>query len=166
MNVSDFFHQTAMWLGIIGSAVNFGIFFSFSIFIMKALSLIRTSEAINAMNSINRVIVRTLFLPIFFATALADFYLIIHIMLNMDIVAAFGSPALFGALSYIFGCFGITVAFNVPLNHRLSLVISEQKSGQNIWNIYMKEWTFWNHIRTTACLLSLILLILSFSGRH
>jgi uncharacterized membrane protein len=59
----------AIVLGVLGCGLMAGVFFAFSTFVMKALAAIPPSEAIRAMQAINRVIVRTAFMPIFIGTA-------------------------------------------------------------------------------------------------
>ena len=57
-------------LAAIGSALIGGLFFAFSTFIMAALGQRPPAEGMAAMVSINRVILRSLFMPVFFGTAL------------------------------------------------------------------------------------------------
>ena len=54
----------------LGSGLIAGLFFAFSTFIMKALALRPPAEGMAAMVSIDRVILRSLFMPVFFGTAL------------------------------------------------------------------------------------------------
>ncbi len=47
-----------------------GVYFTFSVFVMKSLNELPAFQAAQAMNKINDVIVNTLFLPIFFGSTL------------------------------------------------------------------------------------------------
>ncbi|GLQ55523.1 anthrone oxygenase family protein [Devosia nitrariae] len=44
---------------------------------------------------------------------------------------------------------------NVPRNDALAKVAPESAEGADIWQRYLSEWTFWNHIRALAGFLSL-----------
>ena len=64
-----------LWFSAIGSGLIAGLYFSFSTFIMTAFARIPQEQGISAMQSINLTIVRSLFLPLFFGTALASLLL-------------------------------------------------------------------------------------------
>jgi uncharacterized membrane protein len=57
-------------------------------------------------------------------------------------------------LSYLVGSFGVTMAFNVPRNNRLARMAAESAEAAAYWPVYVREWLFWNHVRTAASLLS------------
>src|SRR5688500_11476498 len=132
---------------VIGSGLIAGTFFIFSVAILPAFRQLPGEQAIAAMNRINDVIQNAAFLGIFLGTALVTTGLTVWSFLN------WGRPGtgylLIGSLLYIIGSFGVTVAFNVPLNNSLA--------GSNdpaIWNTYSARWTFWNHVRTLASMLA------------
>ena len=54
-----------LWFSAIGCGLLAGLYFAFSTFIMTALGRIDQGAGIAAMNSINKVIVQSLFLPVF-----------------------------------------------------------------------------------------------------
>lgn len=63
------------------------------------------------------------------------------------------SALLLGAgSSYLLGSFGITAAFNVPRNERLGRMDAESAEAESYWPVYVREWLFWNHLRTAASL--------------
>ena len=57
-------------IAALGTALIGGLFFAFSTFIMAALAARPAAEGMAAMVSINRVILRSLFMPVFFGAAL------------------------------------------------------------------------------------------------
>jgi len=61
---------------------------------------------------------------------------------------------LLGALLYLLGCFGVTMAFNVPLNDQLAAAPTEA-----LWHSYLRTWTMWNSVRTAAAALSSAVLV-------
>ena len=52
------------------------------------------------------------------------------------------------------GSFLLTIVFNVPLNNALDAADATTATGQEFWQNYLTNWTFWNHIRTVASILS------------
>ena len=57
-----------------------------------------------------------------------------------------------GSVAYLVGCFGVTVACNVPLNEQLAATDLGQAAA--FWPRYLELWTRWNHVRTIAPALS------------
>ena len=45
------------------------------------------------------------------------------------------------------------MVFNVPLNDRLASAAPEGNLAQ-VWEYYLRAWTWWNHVRTIAALLA------------
>jgi uncharacterized membrane protein len=42
------------------------------------------------------------------------------------------------------------MVFNVPLNDALAAVHPSSPEAASLWVHYLKDWTFWNHMRTVA----------------
>ena len=57
-----------LWVVAIGCAVMAGVYFTFSAFVMRSLEAMPAARGIAAMQSINRVILSSAFMPLFFAT--------------------------------------------------------------------------------------------------
>ncbi|ATQ40972.1 DUF1772 domain-containing protein [Caulobacter mirabilis] len=135
----------------VGSGVVGGIFYAFSTFVMAGLGRLPAEQGAAAMNHINVTVINPLFMAAFMGTAL--------LCLILAIGSAFwwAEPAaklvLAASLLYLVGCFGVTMAFNVPLNNELAA------TGTAAWARYQQAWTMWNHVRTVAPILSLILFI-------
>ena len=133
-----------------------GVYFAFSVFIMKAFADLDEEQGVAAMNAINSVILSSLFMPLFWGTTLASVALVG--------LAAFrlGEPgstiALAGGIVYVAGMFLVTIFFNVPLNNTLAAA----GAGENtVWAGYLSDWTRWNHVRTLASAAATALFILS-----
>jgi uncharacterized membrane protein len=138
-----------LWFCVLGCALLGGLYFAFSAFIMRALR--EAGQAgVTAMNSINRIILRSAFMPFFFATTLASGALAVRGLLNLDDAGSICLIA--GGLLYVVGMFGVTMLFNVPLNNALQNVTAESRTGTAIWNDYLRRWTRWNHMRTLSCM--------------
>jgi uncharacterized membrane protein len=136
---------TALWFLALGSGLLGGVFFAFSAFVMKALSRLPPAHGAAAMNAISLVIVKSVFMPIFLGTAFAS--------LSLGAVCLFrpsqtGATLILAACTLTFaGMFIVTLAFNVPLNNALA-------ADASVWARYVKDWTFWNHVRTLSSLIA------------
>ncbi len=126
------------------AAVNGGVFFAFSNFIMRALDRLGPAAAIAAMRSINIVVITPSFMTILFGTGVVAALAAALAVLGDG---PFGF-ALAGALTYVLGCVGVTMFGNVPLNNAIGA------AGPIEWDDFYGPWTRYNHIRTAACLLS------------
>lgn len=134
------------------SFVMAGIYFAFSGFIMGSFNAIGSKGAVDAMNSINKEILRSSFMPLFFGSSLFAI-LILLTPFFLDGIGYSMAPTV-GALFYLIGMFGCTAVFNVPLNNRLLSAINPDKDLDQEWNHYFHRWTRWNHVRTVCCAIS------------
>ncbi|WP_414755026.1 DUF1772 domain-containing protein [Anabaena sp. CCY 9910] len=136
-----------------------GVFFAFSTFVMNALARLQPTQGIAAMQSINITVINPLFMTAFLGTGVACMILLISLLLNRHQPSAVYLLA--GSLLYIFGTFGVTIIFNVPLNKALAIANPDSTDGVKLWTSYLTNWTFWNHIRTAAALAASALLTIA-----
>jgi uncharacterized membrane protein len=142
-----------LWFCALGCGLLGGLYFAFSAFIMTALDRIGQSAGVAAMNAINAVILRSLFMPFFFGTTLASLVLAIAGLLRWGEPGALAMAA--GGIIYVLGMFVCTMVFNVPLNN----VLTRNPDSADLWKRYVREWTMWNHVRTIACMAASALFI-------
>ena len=57
-----------------------------------------------------------------------------------------------GGACYLLGSFAVTAIFNVPRNERLARMGAASADAADYWPKYVREWLFWNHVRTVASL--------------
>lgn len=138
----------------IGSGLIAGIFFAFSTFIMTAFARIPPEQGIAAMNSINTTIVRSPFMLLFIPVAIIC--VAIAVMAFMDWRGSASIWMIGGAAAYVVASFISTIAFNVPMNDALANVSGSGSEAVTLWNRYLSDWTWWNHVRTLASLASAI----------
>jgi uncharacterized membrane protein len=154
----------ALWFSALGCGLMAGLYFAFSTFIMTALARIPEPHGIAAMTSINRVILRSLFMPLFFGTTLVSAGLAVFAALQL-----WGSPAgttlLAAGVIYVFGMSVCTMVFNVPLNNALDAAKPESPEAAAIWRRYLTSWTLWNHLRTLASAIASALYIAALAAR-
>lgn len=143
----------------VGSGMIGGLLFAFSNFVMRALAQQPPESGIRTMQAINITIINPLFFLVFLGAALASMILAITALPRLS------SPGtillLIGCVLYIVGTFGVTMAFNVPLNNRLAILEPSTTQAAKFWREYVSSWMQWNHVRTVAAILASVLLILS-----
>lgn len=147
----------------LGSGLMAGLFFAFSVFIMRALAGLPSVEGIRAMQAINVTVLNPIFLSVFSGTALAALVLAAAAVLRSSDASLW---LLAGSAFYVGGCFLVTLVFNVPLNNRIAAVRAEE--GADVWADYLRKWLPWNHVRTVGSLAAccaFILALLQLCGR-
>ncbi|MFC5759859.1 DUF1772 domain-containing protein [Rhizobium sp. GCM10022189] len=136
----------------IGSGLVAGIFFAFSTFIMTAFSRIPAEQGIAAMNSINITIVRSPFMLLFVPVAILC--MAISVLAFMNWRGGASATMLAGAALYLVASFLSTIVFNVPMNDALAKAGGNGPEAVQLWTSYLRDWTWWNHVRTIASLLA------------
>jgi len=137
-----------LWFSAIGCGVMAGVYFAFSTFVMTALGRIDQTAGVAAMNAINTDILKSLFMPLFFATSLTSLVLGCVALIYWGQQGAIAMLA--GGALYVVGMFVVTVVFNVPLNDALAASDPASPATVAVWKRYLAEWTMWNHVRTVA----------------
>jgi uncharacterized membrane protein len=152
-----------LWFGAIGCGLMAGLYFAFSTFIMTALRRLGQAQGIEAMNSMNSTIVRSMFMPVFLGTTLSSLTLAIYGLVNNDEPGAI--VMLTGGLIYMLGMFVCTMACNVPLNNALAAADPTSKASAPVWSRYLRFWTLWNHVRTISSIAATALYVVAISMR-
>ena len=149
-----------LWFAAVGAGLMAGVYFAFSAFIMRSFDSLNAENAVDSMNAVNDIILRSWFMPFFFGTSL------LYLVLALQICFHWNNPnallLLINGLIYFVGMFLCTIFFNVPLNKRLAMAKENNSDLDQVWSNYYKYWTRWNHLRTVssliACMLSIYLL--------
>ncbi|GLX94958.1 anthrone oxygenase family protein [Herbidospora sp. NBRC 101105] len=134
-----------------------GLFYAYSVSVIPGLNASRADHAVAAMQQINVKILN----PLFFAS-----------FIGAPLVAALagvlllgsghrGAALLFFAATavYVLGSFVPTAIVNVPLNNALLAAgeITDPARAARVWAEFAPKWAPWNHLRTVACCVSLLL---------
>lgn len=146
-----------LWFSAVACGLMAGLYFAFSTFIMQALATIDRAAGAAAMNAINRVIQRSLFMPLFLGSSLSSLALAAIGLFDCCVPGA--TLMLAGGLIYFVGMFVVTMRFNVPLNNALAAI--DPGSDTAIWTNYLDRWTRWNHVRTVSSTVALVLFIVA-----
>ena len=151
-----------MNVAILAYAFVGGVFLAFSDFIMRSLSRTGGVGGVEAMQVINREVFRWVFMTLFLSMAAVSLILAGYGAMHLDHPA--GPVIGLAGLVYLVGCFGVTVAFNVPMNEALAgMDLSEDQTRAYWTGTYLPRWTFWNTVRTIACAVSAALLLFGVS---
>jgi uncharacterized membrane protein len=146
-----------LWTTALSSGLITGVYFAFSVFIMQAFGKINTTQSITAMNAINKTILRSLFMPLFFGSSIISLCLIIAAIVHWG--EAGSKLTLIAGAVYFIGMFICTAVFNVPLNNVLARTDPNGDNAQQVWSHYLSNWTKWNHLRTVSSLVTCVLCI-------
>jgi uncharacterized membrane protein len=146
-------------MAIAGTGLTAGTFFAFSTFIMAALARIAPEQGIAAMNSINVAVINPWFFTVFFGTPAICAILAVVALFKLNEPSA--SIIIIASLIHIVGSLVVTMTFNVPLNNALAGVTSAVGEGGALWTRYLRDWTFWNTVRTVAPLIAMILFLIA-----
>lgn len=134
----------------LGCGLMAGLFFAFSVAVMKALANLPSAEGIAAMQSINVAIINPWFLSVFLGTAAGCAFVLIVALWRWDQPASVAFCL--GSALYLVGNLLVTMLFNVPKNDALAAVAPNDPEGASLWSDYRVKWTAWNHVRTVTAL--------------
>jgi len=124
---------------------------------MSALGRLPADKGIAAMQSINVAVLNPWFFAVFFGTAIVC--LALAILAFVDWGRSGNGWLLVGCVLYLFGCILVTMLRNVPLNNALARVAPDSVEGARLWARYLRDWTWWNHVRTAAGMAVFVMLL-------
>ncbi|MEM9725669.1 MAG: anthrone oxygenase family protein [Pseudomonadota bacterium] len=153
-----FIQAAALAFALVG-----GVFLAFSDFIMRSLTRVSPEGGAEAMQVINREVFRWVFMALFLGLAPVSVGLV---LLGASLPAPWTGPLLAAAgITYLLGCFGVTIARNVPLNERLARMDAREAATQAFWReTYAPRWTRWNTRRGLACVVAAALCLAAVSS--
>lgn len=130
----------------LGAAVMGGVFYGFSVLVMKGLAKVPAPEAIRVMQSINRSALTPAFMSVFMGTTLASAALLVWSFVSWD--GAYSGYVVAGSALYLVGSFTLTAGYHVPRNEALDK--ADPAQAQVLWQSYLPDWTRMNHVRGLA----------------
>lgn len=146
----------------VAAALTGGVFFAFSVFVMRALAELPPAQGIRAMQRINVTVINPLFLGVFVGTVV-----LLGVAAWFSRHSAQAFACLLGAfLIYLAGSVGVTMACNVPRNNRLAALEAGSAEARAYWPVYMREWLAWNHVRCIACLAAAVVAMLAMAAGY
>lgn len=137
----------AIWSAVIG-----GVFSAFSEFIMRGLLLTAPAGGIEAMQNINRTVLRSQFVAgILVITPMS---IAIGIYASSDLDGAAKLALIAAPLVYVPTVFLMTLFGNVPMNRQLERLDPHSAEAAIYWQTYGRRWTRLNHVRTFGSVLT------------
>ena len=144
----------ALW-----SAVIAGVFSAFSEFIMAGLLRGSPAAGIEAMQQINRTVIRTQFVA---GILLIPFLSVAHAIYGSVHFDGTSRIALiFAPIVYVPSVFLMTLIGNVPMNERLERLDPKSAEAEAYWRHYGRYWTRLNHVRTMGSLVTAVLYLIA-----
>ena len=140
----------ALWSAVIG-----GVFSAFSEFIMAGLLRAEPSGGIEAMQHINRTVLRTQFVAGILLIGPASVLLAVYSVIIFEgaaLVALVAAPFVFVPSVFMMTIFG-----NVPMNNRLDRLDHTSPDAETYWLRYGRDWTLLNHFRTLGSVVTAML---------
>lgn len=132
----------------LGSAVIGGVFYGFSVLVMKGLAKVPDPEAIRVMQAINKSALTPAFMSVFMGTTLASAALLVWSLVSWD--GAYSGYLVAGSALYLVGSFVLTAGYHVPRNEALDK--ADDTRAQALWRTYLPDWTRMNHVRGLAAI--------------
>lgn len=135
-----------------------GVFLAFSDFVMKSLGALPAPQGIAAMQSINILVFRSVFMVGLFAICASSIFLI-----GYTYVTAAQDTGLIvtAGLLYIVTVMIVSIIGNIPLNNKLAALDANSNAAKTLWPQYLVRWVRWNHIRTIGAATSAAMLTLA-----
>ncbi|GAB5390244.1 MAG: DUF1772 domain-containing protein [Alphaproteobacteria bacterium] len=140
----------ALWSAIVG-----GVFSAFSEFIMAALRRSSPAVGIEAMQQINRTVLRTQFVAGIIVIAPASVLLAIYAVIALEgsaIMALMLAPAVYLPTVFLMTIFG-----NVPMNNKLDRLDAHTEEAATYWSEYNYRWTRLNHLRSIGSIVTAVI---------
>jgi uncharacterized membrane protein len=136
------------FLAILGTGMVAGVFLAFSTFVMAALSRVPSANGISAMQMINITVINPTFMFVLFGSAILS--LVLAYLAFRQGLTEKNMMLIVGAALYLVGSIAVTMAANVPLNDALAAIDPQHPDSDSFWTSYLRNWTFWNHLRGLA----------------
>ena len=154
--------QATQFLVILLTGLVAGLFYGYDCSVVKGLGLLKDEAYLQSFQHINSVIQR----PYFFVSFMGSLLLLpVASWLNYyngNYTAFY--LLLAATLIYFIGVFGVTIAFNVPLNEKLdqfNINTATASAIADMRSMFEAPWKRYNSTRTAASVLAFVLTIFS-----
>jgi uncharacterized membrane protein len=134
-----------------------GVLFGFSTFVMPALNRLPASEAVAAMQSINKTAPGALGLPLM-VSGVGSAVVGAWVLTRGDVSGSAKALIVAGAAAGVLAL-GVTAAYHIPRNNQLDTVAAASTEAGPAWELYCPGWVSMNHVRTALSLVSAGLVI-------
>jgi uncharacterized membrane protein len=136
-----------------------GLFYAFSTGVMWALGRQPHPSGMAAMKTINVVVFNPWFGGAFSLAPVACALAMINALARWP---APESPwVVAGGAFFLIGTLAVTALCNVPRNDALEAMPVDAEGAADLWSRFLREWTFWNHVRSGSALVAAALLTIA-----
>jgi uncharacterized membrane protein len=161
--MTDAYSRWLTIVGAVGAGISAGVYFAFATFVMPGLRRVSHSQAISAMNGINKSAPASpLLMLALFGTGIVCVLLMISGFRNLDDPKA--AWVIAGAALYIVSVL-ITVMYHVPHNDQLLKVDPNGAGAGSTWSHFYSSWMAWNTVRTLTAAGGTVGLVLALRAR-
>jgi uncharacterized membrane protein len=133
-----------------------GLFYAFSTAVMTAFSRQPHPSGMSTMQTLNVVVFNPWFGGAFSLAPVACALAMLTALVRWPAPDAPWVTA--GGALFLTGTLSVTALCNVPRNDALVATPADAQGASEVWARFLREWTFWNHVRTGAALLAAALL--------
>tara|TARA_R110000824_G_scaffold156494_4_gene329669 strand:+ start:934 stop:1437 length:504 start_codon:yes stop_codon:yes gene_type:complete len=144
----------ALWSAVIG-----GVFSAFSEFVMSGLLKTEPAGGIEAMQHINRDVIKTQFVAGILSIALFSLLFAIYSLMVFEGAALV--TLVLAPLVYLSTVFLMTMFGNVPMNNKLERLDHTTSEAKAYWAKYGRDWTRLNHVRSVGSIVTAGLYIIA-----
>lgn len=161
--MTDTYNHTLAITAAIGAGLSAGVYFAFSTLVMSGIRRLNPSQAISAMNGMNKAAPASpLFLLVLFGTGVVCLLLMISGFQQRDHPAAVWQIT--GAALVLIALL-ITVGYHIPHNEQLLKIDPTTAGASATWQHFYSSWIAWNHARTLASLAGTVSLVLALRAK-
>lgn len=132
-----------------------GFFFAYSVSVVLALETLSSSDYTNVMQQINEKVLNVLFGVVFFGAVVLPLGGAAVLLLRGEWQTLSGQLYLAGTAIYLVGTFFVTARIHIPMNEHIATW--SPVSPPEDWATVRAQWARWNHVRTTAAVVSFAL---------
>lgn len=137
----------ALWSAVIG-----GVFSAFSEFVMAGLLRVEPRGGIEAMQQINKTVIKTQFVA--GLLLIAPFSVLFAIYSLSAFEGAAMVALILAPIVYLPTVFLMTVFGNVPMNNKLERLDHTSAEAKAYWIKYGRDWTRLNHVRSLGSIVT------------
>lgn len=144
----------ALWSAVVG-----GVFSAFSEFVMSGLLKTASAGGIEAMQHINRDVIKTQFVAGILLIALFSVLFALYSLAVFDgaaLVTLILAPSVYLPTVFLLTMFG-----NVPMNNKLESLDHTTNEAAAYWVEYGRKWTRFNHVRSLGSIVTAGLYIIA-----
>ncbi|MFC7768598.1 MULTISPECIES: DUF1772 domain-containing protein [Salinirubellus] len=132
-----------------------GFFFAYSASVVLALRTLSAPEYTTVMQEINEKVLNAVFGAVFFGAVVVPVGASALVVLQGNWSTGYGLLFLAGTVVYLAGAFLVTLGVHIPMNDYIATWSPITPPDE--WAAVQARWARWNHVRTTAAVVSFAL---------